>query len=484
MAVGQEADGKCTDANAVLKACERDYLAFLEHQGRLQELQKMKTEGKRPKAELGICSQCFDRRTMHDAEHDVHHHDESKRVSVHDPPFASRVSRRQDLDVVDEECQIHRAQKQEEADLDRAWSPLSMSKLFRIPPLYATAVQAYSCIALWMFLSCSVILFNKWLLAYTPFRFPIALTLWHMVFCSTLGTVLVRGFRVADTVNMTTKQYCTRVMPIGALYAASLVLSNSAYLTLSVSLIQMTKSLMPGLVYLAGVLAGRELFRLSTLATMALIAVGVAVAAFGEVSFDTAGAAMQLGALVVEASRLMLVQVLIDAKGCKMNSLQSLYYISPACALFLLPAFLILELPGLSASLSSLEAHGMGPVLVLNACAAFALNLAVFLLIGKTSALTMNVAGVIKDWVLIACSQKFFMSPFTVMNAEGYAIALVGVALYQYGKLQKLQQDKLIEERRALENKLLYSKPQTPFGGDSARGESPMGTVARRRSRF
>ena len=33
-----------------------------------------------------------------------------------------------------------------------------------------------------------------------------------------------------------------------------------------------------------------------------------------------------------------------------------------------------------------------------------ALNMAVFLLIGKTSALTMNIAGVVKDWLLIGLS--------------------------------------------------------------------------------
>ena len=32
------------------------------------------------------------------------------------------------------------------------------------------------------------------------------------------------------------------------------------------------------------------------------------------------------------------------------------------------------------------------------------LNMAVFLLIGKTSALTMNIAGVVKDWMLIGLS--------------------------------------------------------------------------------
>ena len=34
--------------------------------------------------------------------------------------------------------------------------------------------------------------------------------------------------------------------------------------------------------------------------------------------------------------------------------------------------------------------------------------MAVFLLIGKTSALTMNIAGVVKDWMLIGLSVAMF----------------------------------------------------------------------------
>jgi hypothetical protein len=47
-------------------------------------------------------------------------------------------------------------------------------------------------------------------------------------------------------------------------------------------------------------------------------------------------------------------------------------------------------------------------MLLLSACTAFALNVSVFLLIGKTSALTMNVAGVIKDVVLVYLSMSLF----------------------------------------------------------------------------
>ena len=47
----------------------------------------------------------------------------------------------------------------------------------------------------------------------------------------------------------------------------------------------------------------------------------------------------------------------------------------------------------------------VGPLMLLfSAAAAFALNCAIFLLVGKTSALTLNVAGVVKDVVLVYLS--------------------------------------------------------------------------------
>lgn len=78
-------------------------------------------------------------------------------------------------------------------------------------------------------------------------------------------------------------------------------------------------------------------------------------------------------------------------------------------------------------------------VFLANALAAFALNLAVFLLIGKTSALTMNIAGVIKDWMLIFFSYSVFRAPVTRLNLLGYAFCVSGVAIYNYQKLQLLK---------------------------------------------
>lgn len=303
------------------------------------------------------------------------------------------------------------------------------------PEIFREVLKAYTFVVTWMAVSISVILFNKWLLAYSGFPFPIALTMWHMAFCSTVGFICIRVLKLVKSHNMSSRDYFTRVMPIGVLYAASLWLSNSAYLYLSVSFIQMTKSLMPGLVYACGVALGTESYQWSSAANMALIAFGVLVCALGEANLVMKGLIQQLVALLFEAARLTLVQILMNAKGLAMNPLQSLYYVSPACLLCLSVPFLLLE-----AQPFFTNPPVMYPsVFIANALAAFALNLAVFLLIGKTSALTMNIAGVIKDWMLIFFSFYVFKAPVTRLNLCGYAFCCTGVAIYNYQKLQAMR---------------------------------------------
>lgn len=295
------------------------------------------------------------------------------------------------------------------------------------------AAKAYFYVIVWMTISMSVILFNKYILAYSGFKYPIALTLWHMFFCTTVSSFLVRGIGTTKRLHMPRKDYVNRVVPIGALYAASLWLSNSAYLHLSVSFIQMTKALMPGLVYVCGVSFGMEKLTKLTSFNMVIIAIGVAIAAYGEIDFVWIGVIEQLSALVFEAVRLMLVQVLITRQGYGMNPIQSLYYVSPACGVCLLLPFIFVELPEIMADTMLVIDY---PMLLMNAITAFALNLAVFLLIGKTSALTMNIAGVIKDWMLIFASQHLFGNTVSFLNYVGYVIAFLSVGMYNVNKLR------------------------------------------------
>ena len=53
----------------------------------------------------------------------------------------------------------------------------------------------------------------------------------------------------------------------------------------------------------------------------------------------------------------------------------------------------------------------------------------------KTWALTRNVAGVVKDWVLIAFSWSI-VKDTTSLNLFGYGLAFLGVAYHNHYKLQ------------------------------------------------
>lgn len=48
----------------------------------------------------------------------------------------------------------------------------------------------------------------------------------------------------------------------------------------------------------------------------------------------------------------------------------------------------------------------------------------------QTSALTMNIAGVVKDWLLIGLSITLYHSPVSRINLGGYSIAFVAVSAH------------------------------------------------------
>ncbi|KAJ0980876.1 hypothetical protein J5N97_009131 [Dioscorea zingiberensis] len=300
---------------------------------------------------------------------------------------------------------------------------------------------SYLYVGIWIFLSFTVIVYNKYILDRKMYNwpYPISLTLIHMAFSSTIAVVLVRVLRLVEPPTsppMTRELYISSVIPIGALYSFSLWFSNSAYIYLSVSFIQMLKALMPVAVYSIGILFKKETFKSSSMANMLSISLGVAIAAYGEARFDVWGVSLQLAAVAFEATRLVLIQILLTSKGISLNPITSLYYVAPCCFLFLLVPWVIVELPVLRQTSSfHLDFFIFGS----NSLCAFALNLAVFLLVGKTSALTMNVAGVVKDWLLIAFSWSVIRDTVTSVNLIGYGIAFLGVAYYNHVKLQGMK---------------------------------------------
>ncbi|OJJ75959.1 hypothetical protein ASPBRDRAFT_192142 [Aspergillus brasiliensis CBS 101740] len=299
------------------------------------------------------------------------------------------------------------------------------------PPKAAFHPAVY--VGVWITLSSSVILFNKHILDYAQFRFPIILTTWHLAFATFMTQVLARTTTLLDgrkTVKMTGRVYLRAIVPIGLFFSLSLICGNVTYLYLSVAFIQMLKATTPVAVLFATWGMGMAPVNLKVLMNVSVIVLGVIIASFGEIRFVFIGFLFQLGGIVFEATRLVMVQRLLSSAEYKMDPLVSLYYFAPVCAVMNGVTALFIEVPNLTMG----HIYNVGVwTLLANAVVAFLLNVSVVFLIGKTSSLVMTLCGVLKDILLVAASMMIWQTPVTMTQFFGYSIALVGLVYYKLG---------------------------------------------------
>ncbi|GAA5992070.1 hypothetical protein JCM10908_000726 [Rhodotorula pacifica] len=293
-------------------------------------------------------------------------------------------------------------------------------------------------IAVWIGLSSALILQNAYVLRTLQFNYPIFLTTWHLVY-ATIGTrLLLRFTHLLDdlqNVQMSWDRWFKNIVPIGALFSGSLIFSNFAYLTLSVSFIQMLKAFTSVAVLVMSVAFGLEQMQPRKFVIVIAISCGVALASYGEIAFDWQGFICQALGIAFEAARLVCIQKLLT--GLKMGPLVSLYYFAPVCAglnLILIPFF-----EGSAPFYDAFELVGW-KFLIGNATTALALNIAVVFLIGCASSLVLTLSGVIKDILLVLGSVVIMGSTVTFTQMIGYAIALAGLVVF---KLPKETTDKL-----------------------------------------
>ncbi|KAE9573101.1 putative sugar phosphate/phosphate translocator [Colletotrichum fructicola] len=299
------------------------------------------------------------------------------------------------------------------------------------PPKAAIHPALY--VIVWISLSSSVILFNKWILDTLNFRYPVILTTYHLTFATIMTQILARWTTVLDgrkSVKMTGRVYMRAIVPIGVFFSLSLICGNLTYLYLSVAFIQMLKATTPVAVLLSGWALGVSQPNLKVFLNVSIIVVGVIIASMGEIKFVWIGVIYQIGGVIFEALRLTMVQRLLSSADFKMDPLVSVYYFAPVCAVMNLAVALVWEIPKVSME----QVYNVGLfTFFLNGLCAFLLNVSVVFLIGKTSSLVLTLCGVLKDVMLVVASMMIWGTQVTGLQFFGYSIALGGMVYYKLG---------------------------------------------------
>ena len=149
--------------------------------------------------------------------------------------------------------------------------------------------------------------------------------------------------------------------------------------SLSSLLLMLTiKATTPVAVLAVGAMLGVDKADRQKFINVSAIVIGVIIASYGELQFQIIGFLFQLGGVVFEATRLVMVQKLLSSAEYKMDPLVSLYYFAPVCAFMNFCIAVIVELPRVS--MSDVYRVGIFTFLV-NAVIAFALNVSVVFLV-------------------------------------------------------------------------------------------------------
>lgn len=189
----------------------------------------------------------------------------------------------------------------------------------------------------------------------------------------------------------------------------------------------MLKAFTPVAVLIVSFIAGLEKTSVLELLIVIVICTGVATTSLGEMNFSLIGFMFQTLAILFESSRLVLTNVLM--KQLKLDPLSSLYYISPLCLCFILPAHFYFEFSSLPWDKIMTVQFAM--IMAASGAVAFSLNVAVVVLIANTSALTLTLAGIVKDILLVGLSVVIFGSPVTLMQYFGYGLTLLALNIHK-----------------------------------------------------
>jgi len=296
------------------------------------------------------------------------------------------------------------------------------------PASSSSVVKCIGVVTLYIFVSASLINFNKYLMHKDRFPFALALTTFHMITTSVLCSILycIKP-SLYPTMAKTEGKRLTLLrwfIPLGLLISIGLSCSNKAYSFCTVAFLQMMKESNVAVVFGLAALAGLQQCTRSKLFVLAWILLGAFLAVRGEVHFVWIGFLIQIASQFGECGKTVLAEWIMN-DGCKLDPLTFTMFQAPICL------SILLVMTGLTWDHQvATQLKVWWPVLLPNACLAFSLNVMAAVVIKEYSAVTFMLIGLLKDMIIV-CGCAVFLGELVVWQQfMGFAICLGGVAFW------------------------------------------------------
>ncbi|ORY07123.1 TPT-domain-containing protein [Basidiobolus meristosporus CBS 931.73] len=295
--------------------------------------------------------------------------------------------------------------------------------------------------------STGISLYNKWMVDKNHYNFPYPLfiTSMHQVMqfvCSGLCLLIFPALR--PTIYPSKKDYTTKIVPCGVATGFDIGLSNSSLKTITLSFYTMCKSSSLAFVLMFAFMFKLERPTFSLIGIIFIISFGVLLMVTTETSFALVGFIQVMTAALLGGLRWSLTQILLkkDSMGLH-NPILTIFFLAPIMwGALLLCAFYT---EGLGDMLNSpffkdfiTSSHTICAIL-LGGLMAFLMVSAEFMLISRTSVVTLSVAGIFKEVLTIFVSIVTFGDKVTGVNIIGLCVTLFGIGLYNWLKMHQMK---------------------------------------------
>ncbi|XP_074878490.1 solute carrier family 35 member C2 isoform X2 [Buteo buteo] len=272
------------------------------------------------------------------------------------------------------------------------------------------AALAAPLVLLYYGFSIGITFYNKWLMK--SFPFPLLVTLLHLLLIfglSALARALARCRSGRPRAALSWADCLRRAAPAALSTSLDIGLSNWSFLYVTVSLYTMTKSSAILFILLFSLLFKLEEVRVTLLLVVLLIAGGLFMFTYKSTQFNTQGFVLVLCASFLGGIRWTLTQILLQKAelGLPLSISEKLFRFHEAGMLFSLVGKLFL-----------------GGIL------AFGLGFSEFLLVSRTSSLTLSIAGIFKEICILFLATRLLGDRLSLLNWLGFAVCLSGISLH------------------------------------------------------
>ncbi|XP_038606089.1 solute carrier family 35 member C2 isoform X1 [Tachyglossus aculeatus] len=279
-----------------------------------------------------------------------------------------------------------------------------MAKRGSVPAFLGRALLTLGLVLFYYCFSIGITFYNKWLMK--SFHFPLFMTLLHLavIFASSaLARAALGCLHARARVVLSWPVYLRRVAPTALATVLDVGLSNWSFLYITVSLYTMTKSSAVLFILMFSLIFRLEELRAGLVLVVVLVAGGLFLFTYKSTQFDAEGFALVLAASFVGGVRWTLTQMLLQkAELGLQNPIDTMFHLQPLMFLGLFPLFAAVEGLPLSTSRKLFRAEGAGALagvlgaLLGGGLLAFGLGFSEFLLVSRTSSLTLSIAGIFK----------------------------------------------------------------------------------------